>query len=72
VIYQGIDAIDHVFSSKSFLHEWQQHVARYGAGNNRTDLRPSAAFVGPLLGPLGEEGGGLTFVALPQSASPLF
>jgi putative DNA primase/helicase len=58
VIYQGIDAIDHVFSSKNFLHEWQQHVARYGAGNNRTDLRLSAAFVGPLLGPLGEEGGG--------------
>lgn len=58
VIYQGLDAIDHVYSSNSLLHEWQQHVARYGAGNKRLIFALAAAFVGPLLAPLGEEGGG--------------
>lgn len=59
VIYQGVEALDHVYSVKGSLEDWQQQVAVYGPGNSRLILVIAAAFVGPLLSLLGEEGGGL-------------
>lgn len=61
VIYQGPGAFDHAYRSMGTLAEWQQNVARFGVGNTRLALALSAAFVGPLLGLLGEEGGGVNF-----------
>jgi putative DNA primase/helicase len=59
VIYQGAGAFDHAYRSIGTLEEWQRNVARYGIGNSRLALALSAAFVGPLLSLLGEEGGGI-------------
>ena len=59
VIYQGPAALDHAYRTSGDLAEWQQGVARYGVGNSRLAVALSAAFVGPLLDLIGEEGGGL-------------
>jgi putative DNA primase/helicase len=61
VIYQGADALDHVYGRQGTLQDWQDAVACYGPGNNRLIFAISAAFVGPLLSLLGEEGGGINF-----------
>jgi hypothetical protein len=50
---------DHPFKQSGTLEEWQQEVARLAAGNSRLVLAISMAFVGPLLGPCSEEGGGI-------------
>lgn len=59
VIYQGSDALDHAYRVSGTLEAWQNTVARYGVGNSRIAVALSAAFVGPLLTLLGEEGGGI-------------
>lgn len=59
VIYQGTDIFDHSYRSMGDLAGWMCNVACYGVGNSRLGLALSAAFVGPLLSLLGEEGGGI-------------
>jgi len=61
VIYQGPAAFDHQYRSAGDLKDWQDGVAKYGVGNSRVAVALSAAFVGPLLDLIGEEGGGLNF-----------
>jgi putative DNA primase/helicase len=59
VVYQGSAALDHDFRSAGTLEDWQDSVARLGAGNTRLAISLCAAFVGPLLEAVGAEGGGL-------------
>lgn len=61
VMYQGPAAFDHAYRVNGDLVEWQDLVARFGIGNSRVAVALSAAFVGPLLDILGEEGGGINF-----------
>jgi len=59
VIYQGPSAFDHQYRSAGTLKQWQDGVACYGVGNSRLAVSLAAAFVGPLLDLIGEEGGGI-------------
>jgi putative DNA primase/helicase len=59
VIYQATDASDHPYRRAGDVEEWKFNVARYGIGNSRIAVSLAAAFVGPLLHLIGEEGGGL-------------
>jgi len=59
VIYQGSAAFDHPYRVSGSLADWQGAVALYGEGNSRLAVSISSAFVAPLLGLLGEEGGGI-------------
>jgi len=59
VIYQGADAVDHPYRRMGNIEAWKTNVARYGVGNSRIAVALAAAFVGPLLMLLGEEGGGI-------------
>lgn len=59
LIYQGPAALDHKYRERGGLAEWRNAVARYGVGNSRLAVALSSAFVGPLLGLIGEEGGGI-------------
>jgi putative DNA primase/helicase len=60
VIYQGPAAFEHAYRIDGDLEGWKT-LAAYGVGNSRLAVALSAAFVGPLLDILGEEGGGLNF-----------
>jgi putative DNA primase/helicase len=51
---------DHSFKQSGTLEEWQK-MALLAVGNSRLVLAISMAFVGPLLGPCSEEGGGIHF-----------
>ena len=61
VVYQGSAVIDHEYRAGGSLEGWQGSVAKFGEGNSRVALAICAAFVGPLLGAVGEEGGGIHF-----------
>ena len=61
VIYQGAEGIDHPYRTAGTLDDWQECVAKYAIGNSRVILALAAAFVGPCLTLLGEEGGGFHF-----------
>lgn len=50
---------DHSFKQSGTLEEWKQNVASLAAGNSKLVLAMSMAFVGPLLVPCSEEGGGI-------------
>jgi putative DNA primase/helicase len=51
---------DHSFKQSGTLEEWKK-MALLAVGNSRLALAISMAFVGPLLGPCSEEGGGVHF-----------
>ncbi len=59
VIFQGSETLDHSYRSRGSLTDWQQSVGRYAVGNSRLAVAIAAAFVGPLLVLIGEEGGGI-------------
>lgn len=61
VIYAGADSLNHPFRSAGTLEEWQDKVGRLAVGNSRVTVAIAAAFVGPCLALLGEEGGGFHF-----------
>ena len=44
------------------LEEWQENVSAYAPGNSRLMFALSMAFAGPLLTPLGAEGGGIGYL----------
>jgi uncharacterized protein (DUF927 family) len=54
-------AAEHPYRQSGSLDEWREHVGRYCSGNSRLVLGVSAAFAGPLLRPLGIEGGGIHY-----------
>ena len=62
VIFQNPDAGSHHYGSAGTLGEWQENVARLAIGNSRLVFMMSAAFVGPILSPATEEGGGVNLV----------
>jgi len=59
VIFQGSESVDHSYRSRGSLTDWQENVGRYAVGNSRLAITIAAAFVGPLLVLIGEEGGGI-------------
>ncbi|MEG3176190.1 DUF927 domain-containing protein [Sphingomonas sp. RB3P16] len=67
VLFQSTDAAAHQYASAGTLEEWQTHVALPAIGNSRLVFMVSAAFVGPILGPATEEGGGVNFVGASSS-----
>lgn len=62
VIFQQAGIGTHNYQAQGTLEEWQQHVARLAVGNSRLIFMMSAAFVGPILNPACEEGGGVNVV----------
>ncbi|MCM3680240.1 DUF927 domain-containing protein [Sphingomonas paucimobilis] len=62
VILQNTDARTHEYKSAGTLESWQDQVAAPCQGNSRLVFALSAAFVGPILGPTHEEGGGVNYV----------
>lgn len=62
VIFQNSEVGAHHYSSAGTLREWQDNVARLAIGNSRLVFMVSAAFVGPILAPATEEGGGVNLV----------
>ena len=62
VIFQNQEAGLHHYSPCGTLSDWQQHVAKPAIGNSRLVFMVSAAFVGPVLVPATEEGGGVNVV----------
>ena len=61
VIYQPSARDVALFNQAGTLDQWRDEVAALCAGNSRLMLAVSAAFAGPLLEIVGEEGGGLHF-----------
>ncbi|MBN8819350.1 MAG: DUF927 domain-containing protein [Sphingomonas sp.] len=59
VVYQSAEGGDHPYLCAGALADWQGGVAAPAEGNFRLMLAISGAFVGPLLGLLDEEGGGV-------------
>lgn len=62
VIFQNLDAGPHQYGSAGTLEEWQENVAKLAIGNSRLVFMIAAAFVGPVLAPACEEGGGINVV----------
>jgi putative DNA primase/helicase len=58
MLLRDASAHEHSFRQSGTLEEWQQ-IARLAVGNSRLVLAISMAFVGPLLEPCSEEGGGV-------------
>ncbi len=61
VILQGVNGVDHAFAVSGDLGKWQREVAKKAVGNSRLVLAISAAFAGPLLRMVGDDGGGFHF-----------
>ncbi len=59
VILQTSGTVDHAFNVRGTLEDWKTQVARYAAGNSRLVLAISTAFAAALVGPCGEESGGI-------------
>jgi putative DNA primase/helicase len=60
LLLQNATAQEHSFRKSGTLEEWQE-IALLAVSNSRLTLAISMAFVGPLLGPCSEEGGGVHF-----------
>ena len=58
IVYQPEHPIPHAYALKGSLDGWRGEVAARAMGNSRLALAASIAFAGPLLQPLGIEGGG--------------
>ncbi len=61
IVYQGAGSPGRAFEQAGSLDGWREHVAAKAVGNSRLALGIAAAFAGPLLEPLGYEGGGVHF-----------
>src|SRR5271166_263531 len=61
IILQTSAAIDHAYRQSGTFEGWQEHVARYAAGNSRLGLALATAFAAPLLYPTSSESGGFHF-----------
>ncbi len=58
VIYQTTGSLEHAYRTSGSLDEWKEQIAAPATGNSRLAFALSCAFAGPLLGLVGEEGGG--------------
>jgi uncharacterized protein (DUF927 family) len=61
VIYQAPAQIQHFYNTAGTLDDWRSQISVLCRGNSRLIFAVSLAFAGPLLGPLGIEGGGFHF-----------
>ncbi len=59
VILQTSGTVDHAFNLRGTLEDWKTEVARYAVGNSQLVLAISTAFAAALVGPCGEESGGI-------------
>lgn len=59
VVYQGQGLAEHDYRAAGTLEGWQSAVAAPAIGNSRLAIALCAGFVGPVLGLVGAEGGGL-------------
>lgn len=64
VLYQSPGRTQHFYHVRGSLEEWRDTIGRRCAGNSRLVFSVSCAFAGPLLRPLGAEGGGFHFVGI--------
>jgi len=62
IIFQQSGSAAHHYQTQGTLEEWKHNVARLAIGNSRMIFMISAAFVGPILSPACEEGGGVNVV----------
>ena len=60
-VFQPSAPVEHLYKQAGTSNEWKQSVARLALGNSRLEFAISAAFAGPLLKPLGVEGGGFHY-----------
>lgn len=67
VLFQSNDFVAHQYATAGTLEEWKEHVAKLAIGNSRLVFMISAAFVGPILHPATEEGGGVNYVGMSSS-----
>lgn len=58
IVLQSTEREPSLFKSGGTLDEWRSEVSRLCIGNSRLLFAASCAFAGPLLGLLGEDGGG--------------
>ena len=58
IIYNGDTSRAKGYNSAGSLKDWQQHIARYAAGNSRLCLALGTALAAPLLSKIHEAGGG--------------
>jgi putative DNA primase/helicase len=61
VLYQPEASEPPPFNATGTLEQWQDEIADRCTGNTRLMLAVCCAFAAPLLGPLGEQGGGFHF-----------
>jgi uncharacterized protein (DUF927 family) len=64
VLYQSPGRTQHFYHVRGSLEEWRHTIGRRCAKNSRLVFSVSCAFAGPLLRPLGAEGGGFHLVGL--------
>jgi putative DNA primase/helicase len=67
VVYQSETRIEHRYFVRGDLQGWREGVGRRCAGNSRLVFGASAGFAGPLLRPLGVEGGGIHLTGVSSS-----
>ena len=58
MIYNGDTSQAAAYTESGTLQDWQQHIARYAAGNSRLLLAIGTALAAPLLHLVGEQNGG--------------
>ncbi len=61
VVLQTADAERSLFNEAGTLAQWQSGIGRLCIGNSRLAFAASCAFAAPLLGLVGEEGGGFNY-----------
>ncbi|MGO2958247.1 MAG: DUF927 domain-containing protein [Acetobacter sp.] len=62
VVLQTTEQEASLFGISGTTEEWQRHIGQFCKGNSRLVLAASTGFAAPLLGALGLEGGGVSFV----------
>jgi 5S rRNA maturation endonuclease (ribonuclease M5) len=67
VLYQTATRAEHFYNVRGTLDEWRETIGRRCAGNSRLVFAVSSAFAGPMLRPLGMEGGGFHLVGASSS-----
>ena len=61
LLLQGSVAVEHAFTTRGSLEDWNREVAQYARGNSRLLVAISSAFAAPLIAPCSAENGGLHF-----------
>ena len=64
IVYQSSTSVEPAYSTAGTIEGWLCGVATPGIGNSRLAFALAGAFAGPLLQPLGIEGGGSCFAVM--------